>query len=145
MNKTLKCGCTAGLGYPFACPHGNDTDSAAAPTRSRPLTAKQKERVAAAGNAVRIDDLSGGAWDKIRVRIRERDAYTCQVCRRAVLAGIVDHKVALINGGTNADDNLQLLCEPCHQDKTNVDLGRRVRTGSTADGMPTSAGHHWNK
>lgn len=36
--------------------------------------------------------------------------------------GHVDHVVALINGGTESFDNLQLLCEPCHKVKTTADL-----------------------
>ena len=112
--------------------------------RNKPLTAKQKLRVAAAGNAVRIDDLSGYAWSKIRLRIRKRDQYTCQSCKIAVQAGIVDHRVALINGGSNADTNLQLLCEVCHTDKTNRDLGYKVKTRTNESGLPTNPDHHWN-
>jgi 5-methylcytosine-specific restriction protein A len=115
------------------------------PTRNKPLTAKQSIRVAAAGNAVRIDDLSGHAWNKIRIRIRQRDGYQCQSCKIAVQTGIVDHIKALINGGTNADDNLQLLCGSCHTDKTNLDLGYKVKTRTNESGMPTNPGHHWNK
>ncbi|WP_254073694.1 HNH endonuclease [Burkholderia sp. S171] len=115
------------------------------PIRNRPLTAKQKIRVAAAGNAVRIDDVSGYAWSRIRLRIRERDQYTCQSCNIGVQAGIVDHKIALINGGNNADDNLQLLCEVCHTDKTNRDLGYKVKTRTNESGLPTNPDHHWNK
>lgn len=124
----------------MSCPQCNPV----VPVRTKPLTAKQKVRVAAAGNAVRIDDLSGYAWNKIRLRIRERDLYTCQSCKIAVQAGIVDHKVALINGGNNADDNLQLLCESCHTDKTNLDLGYKVKTRTNEAGMPTNPGHPWN-
>ena len=127
--------------YSLRCP-----DCATADTyqRTKPLTDKQKVRLAAAGKAARIDDLSGHAWGKIRLRIRERDGYQCQSCKVAVLAGIVDHKVALVNGGTNADSNLQLMCAECHRIKTATDLGHRVKTGVTANGMPTNPGHHWN-
>jgi 5-methylcytosine-specific restriction protein A len=113
-------------------------------TRTKSLTPKQKIRLAAAGTAVRIDDLSGHAWSKIRLRIRERDGYQCQSCKVGLQAGIVDHKIALVNGGTNADDNLQLMCTECHRIKTAIDLGHRVKTGVSADGMPTNPGHHWN-
>ena len=30
----------------------------------------------------------------------------------------IDHIVPLANGGTNDDENLQVLCEPCHFEKT---------------------------
>ncbi|WP_341772584.1 HNH endonuclease [Burkholderia ambifaria] len=103
---------------------------------NRPLTAKQKARVAAAGDAVRIDDLSGGAWDVIRKRIRERDGYCCQSCGIAVRAGVVDHIKPLAQGGANADENLQLLCKECHDDKTNADQGYKVRRRVGLDGVP---------
>ncbi|WP_306674693.1 HNH endonuclease [Burkholderia cepacia] len=103
---------------------------------NRPLTAKQKVRVAAAGNAVRIDDLSGGAWDVIRKRIRKRDGYCCRACGIAVRAGVVDHIKPLAQGGSNEDENLQLLCKECHDDKTNADQGYKVRRRVGFDGMP---------
>lgn len=93
-----------------------------------------------------VDRITGSAGVAQRKRIRERDNYCCCVCGRATPTGQVDHKVALINGGTNDDTNLWLLCVPCHDTKTRLDLGQiaRVKTGSTVDGMPTSAVHHWN-
>jgi 5-methylcytosine-specific restriction protein A len=108
------------------------------------LTDKQKERIRLRGGNARIDDISGYAWDRIRLRIRERDGYQCQHCKIMVKAGIVDHIKALVNGGSNDDGNLQLLCKPCHDDKTNRDLGYKVRTSIGEDGIPTNAGHHWN-
>lgn len=118
------------VGLEWRCPH------CSAPARTKPLTAKQRVRVAAAGNAVRIDDLSGGAWDAIRKRIRERDGYRCRCCSVAVRAGVVDHIKPLVQGGSNHDDNLQLLCEPCHVDKTNRDNGFKVKRKVNANGEP---------
>ena len=106
------------------------------PITSKPLTAKQRVRVAEAGNAVRIDDLSGGSWGTIRKRIRERDGYRCRCCDTAVRAGVVEHIKPLVQGGSNEDDNLQLLCQPCHDDKTNRDNGRKVKRRVGADGIP---------
>lgn len=117
----------------------------AAPTRTKPLTRKQRTRVAEAGNAVRIDDTSGGAWGTIRKRIRDRDGYRCRACGIAVTAGVVDHIKPLAQGGTNHDSNLQLLCTDCHVDKTNRDNGYKVKTRTGLDGMPMDADHHWNK
>ncbi|WP_256983163.1 HNH endonuclease [Caballeronia sordidicola] len=125
----------------MSCPHCATTST---PVRTKPLTDKQKVRLANAGNAVRIDDLSGHAWAKIRIRIRTRDGYQCQSCKVAVTTGIVDHKIALVNGGSNDDSNLQLMCTECHRIKTATDLGHRVKTGVSDTGMPTNPGHHWN-
>nr|WP_232346325.1 HNH endonuclease [Cupriavidus sp. USMAA2-4] len=117
----------------WRCPHcaiSNQTKR-----NGKPLTAKQKQRLAAT-NAPRIDDLSGHAWGKIRKRIRERDRYTCKCCGRAVATGIVDHIKPLEQGGSNDDSNLQLLCHDCHTDKTNRDRGFKVRPWVGADGIP---------
>lgn len=38
----------------------------------------------------------------------------------------LDHIVALTNGGTDTDDNLQGLCADCHKDKTAEDLGHHA-------------------
>jgi 5-methylcytosine-specific restriction protein A len=104
-------------------------------TRTKPLTAKQRARLAAT-SAPRIDDLSGHAWGKIRGRIRERDQWTCRACKRVDLRGVVDHVKPLEQGGSNDDDNLQYLCNPCHVDKTNRDRGFKVKRAFGLDGMP---------
>ncbi|WP_279607037.1 HNH endonuclease [Burkholderia cenocepacia] len=59
----------------------------------------------------------------IRKRIRKRDGYCCRACGIAVRAGVVDHIKPLAQGGSNSDENLQLLCKECHDDKTNADQG----------------------
>ncbi|MFM0243652.1 HNH endonuclease [Paraburkholderia sediminicola] len=126
-------------GLEWRCPH------CSVPARTKPLTAKQRVRVAAAGSAVRLDDLSGGAWDAIRKRIRERDGYRCRRCSVAVRTGVVDHVKPLEHGGTNEDGNLQLLCVECHRKKTARDRGYVLRDGSNEDGMPKGSDHHWNR
>lgn len=110
----------------------------------RALTAKQRARVADAGKAVRIDDISGGAWAVIRKRVRERDGYQCKCCGIAVRVGVVDHIKSLEHGGGDDDANLQLLCNDCHVDKTNRDRGFKVRQRVRLDGTPEGSDHHWN-
>ena len=54
----------------------------------------------------------------------------CVVCDKAgrvTLAQELDHIIALCNGGTNDDDNLQPLCKACHTDKTRTDKGQIAR------------------
>ena len=71
----------------------------------------------------------GGAWQKLRRRILERDRGLCRVCARAgrvTLAAEVDHIVNKAAGGTDDERNLQAICRPCHQRKT-LSESRRPR------------------
>lgn len=49
-------------------------------------------------------------------RIRQRDNRTCQKCGRH--GWQVDHKTNVAAGGTDDDSNLWVLCNDCHQTKT---------------------------
>jgi 5-methylcytosine-specific restriction protein A len=63
----------------------------------------------------------------------------CVLCERAgrlSVATDLDHIVALVNGGSNDDENLQGLCAACHMDKTAVDLGQQIKTVIGPDGWP---------
>lgn len=63
----------------------------------------------------------GTAWDRLRLRVLERDCNRCQVCLaagRISLARAVDHIVPKAQGGTDAPENLQSICDPCHRLKT---------------------------
>lgn len=60
-------------------------------------------------------------WRKRRERILKRDSYLCQCCLGNGIytkATDVDHITPKAKGGTDADDNLQSLCNPCHKEKT---------------------------
>jgi 5-methylcytosine-specific restriction protein A len=63
----------------------------------------------------------GAAWQRLRVRILERDKYLCQSCLRAgrvTPATDVDHIKPKADGGTDDDGNLESKCKPCHDAKT---------------------------
>ncbi len=85
-----------------------------------------------------------------RVRMRDRILGAnplCAMCR-AALATEMDHIVALTNGGTNDQDNLQGLCAACHEVKTLKDLGRRPRVTTGLDGWPVEdapRGPRWRR
>jgi len=49
----------------------------------------------------------------------------CKAAGRVRSASLVDHIRPLLDGGSNADENLQSLCRPCHDEKTRLDLERR--------------------
>lgn len=53
-------------------------------------------------------------WGKTRRRILERDHFTCTECGSKINLS-VHHKVALLLGGRNVDDNLTTLCKNCHE------------------------------
>lgn len=61
------------------------------------------------------DTGSGKGWRKIRARIVIRDGGMCQMCGNE--GDSVDHIVPRIQGGTDDDYNLQLLCRTCNSSK----------------------------
>ena len=58
-------------------------------------------------------------WQAIRKQIIIRDNATCQMCGKVCIGKDlqVDHKVARANGGTDAYENLWILCQRCHAQK----------------------------
>jgi 5-methylcytosine-specific restriction protein A len=84
--------------------------------------------------------------DRIRGRAlqarRERHKRSNPLCVRCQAKGIVrpwtqlDHVKALVNGGTDTDDNLQGLCDDCHAAKTAEDMGQTKRQTIGTDGWP---------
>ena len=65
------------------------------------------------------DRIRGHELTKIRERIILRDGAACRKCGKMVGRLVVDHVVPLHLGGSESDENRQLLCEvPCHRDKS---------------------------
>jgi len=59
----------------------------------------------------------------------------CMICgRRASMQ--VDHKIPLSQGGTDIRDNLQGVCDDCHEKKTERDLGIKHQSKIGLDGYP---------
>ena len=65
---------------------------------------------------------------KQRDAIRQRDRYLCVKCERYGMQ--VDHIVPRRFGGGNNPENLQLLCEECHERKTAVDAADLRQRGA---------------
>ena len=65
-----------------------------------------------------------------RARIFAERAGTCQgPCGRKLGPSDkwdIDHVIPLCGGGSDDDDNLQLICEWCHKDKTADDVERHA-------------------
>ena len=54
--------------------------------------------------------------DSVREMIFKRDVYACVLCGSFEQIAI-DHKEAVVNGGTNKPSNLQTLCKSCNSRK----------------------------
>lgn len=48
----------------------------------------------------------------------------------------LDHIKALVNGGKDEESQTQVLCLPCHDIKTAIDLGHRTKVVIGEDGWP---------
>lgn len=58
-------------------------------------------------------------WYAIRFKVFERDGFTCQYCGQAApnVRLEVDHRLSLVEGGTNGLDNLVTACWSCNRGK----------------------------
>ena len=59
---------------------------------------------------------------RVRQNVLMRDNYTCQICGATVKDGAkleIDHIVPFSKGGTNHENNLQVLCRQCNREKHN--------------------------
>jgi len=81
--------------------------------------------------------LRGRKLQAARLRIWSADPR-CARCRALVAypnGFELDHITALHKeGSTNDDDNMQVLCPPCHQVKTAQDMGYKERAKFDAQG-----------
>ena len=72
----------------------------------------------------------GSAWSRISYKYRGEHPL-CEVCLSkgiAVESELVHHKIPIAEGGTNAEDNLQALCNSCHS-KIHAERGDRWHRG----------------
>ena len=71
--------------------------------------------------------LRGRKSQERRKRIAERDGFRCQVCGRVASKGIADHTLALAEGGEDVEENMQWICNECHEAKTKGESERGKR------------------
>lgn len=67
---------------------------------------------------------------RVKVRLFQKFGGFCQICTlsiRGKLLAEYDHAVALINGGANRENNIQLVCSECHKGKTRQDVAEKSR------------------
>jgi 5-methylcytosine-specific restriction enzyme A len=68
---------------------------------------------------------------RVKIRIFDLSKGCCSVCTLQVagkLRPAYDHVIAIVNGGANRENNLQLLCSPCHLLKTRGDVAEKSIT-----------------
>lgn len=56
---------------------------------------------------------------RTRFQVFQRDLYQCRICKASAVKLEVDHIIPLSRGGSDTLDNLQTLCVPCNQGKSN--------------------------
>lgn len=69
----------------------------------------------------------GRPWRRKREAVMKRDQYLCQLCKqkgRITEATEMDHIVNVAEGGTDDESNLQSLCTPCHDAKSQAEARR---------------------
>lgn len=77
----------------------------------------------------RTDDTP--APPRVRLRVWDRCKGRCHRCNRKIPVGdkwILEHLVALINSGTNSEDNLCLTCSWCKPKKDAEDVALKSKT-----------------
>jgi len=68
---------------------------------------------------------------RVRLRVWDRERGKCHRCARKIPTGdawIIEHRVAIINGGANAEPNLCLSCSWCKPIKDAEDVAEKAKT-----------------
>lgn len=72
---------------------------------------------------------------RVRLRVFNREGGRCWISGRKIMAGDqwdLDHKVALINGGSHSEDNLFPALRDKHREKTSADVAEKAKTDRIA-------------
>lgn len=68
----------------------------------------------------------GRPWRRMVEQVKLRDQFTCQACDLITEQGQCDHIVPTAEGGAHELFNLQWLCTPCHEVKTQAEAARGI-------------------
>ena len=81
---------------------------------------------------------TGRKWMAIRERVLRLTPHCveCYKSGKVNPASEIDHILPLFKGGTDDLDNLQALCDDCHNTKTASDMGHRIKPEIGIDGWP---------
>jgi len=68
--------------------------------------------------------------DRVKERIAAKAKDACVSCKRPIggkLKPQFDHVIPLILGGQHRENNIQLLCNECHGEKTKLDVRLKAK------------------
>ena len=88
---------------------------------------------------------------RVRIRVFEREGGRCHACGRPIRAWCekwtLEHRIALINGGRNAEDNLCLTCCNCLPEKNASDVAEKSKVAEIRKKhlLPSEKKHRWPK
>ena len=87
----------------------------------------------------------GYRWQALRADYLRHHplCVSCEAKGRVTAAREVDHIKPLAAGGSNAADNLQALCKPCHSRKTARTTHGTDQRGFDRHGNPLGRDHLW--
>ena len=95
---------------------------------------KLKPRIKTVSTSVKtvqpVERIRGREHGRIKKRILLRDGFECAVCGHVAVDLIMDHIVPICDGGPESQDNLQLLCLPCHNLKSAKEAEERSFGGA---------------
>lgn len=83
----------------------------------------------ARNRAAPIKRLAGRALQRMRAQKKEENPLCVECATQGFvrLWDVLDHRVPLEEGGTNAESNLQGLCHSCHDAKTELERRRGLK------------------
>lgn len=103
--------------------HANNPEKAAAKIKKWRSKNQESCRTYSRNRKALIKNAAGKHTKDDVLAIYEKQNKKCPVCNACLLSGYhVDHIVPLSKGGSNDAKNLQLLCAPCNQSKSNKDF-----------------------
>lgn len=93
------------------------------------------------------------AWRYLRMQIKDRDGWLCQICLKAGKEKMVssrdpvDH-IKPHNGDRGLffdENNLQTICTACHNSAKQIQENRGLLPGCDVNGFPLDENHWWLK
>jgi hypothetical protein len=79
-----------------------------------------------------------------RLKLFDKANGACQSCKKEIKSKFhVDHIIPLANGGGNEPENLQILCKPCHFEKTQTEHEEGyIKPSQTESSFNTTVNKH---